>query len=373
MMKHVKLFLLTLAAVMCLQATAQRKKVTAKPKPAAAITDFGMLQLSSFSIENPLAEDTTNIYFVETLGGPVIALNKETGQTSKLLALDDDHRITAVGSDGEHLYFEGKNQGLCRYDGKSQQTSEVLWPSAKWNEGVIAHLWEYKRISFSPNKRYLVLVGGNTAVFDLKNGKCKPVKNYSGGDPVNAFVKDDGTLVAVYYDKVAIIPGDGNVIVDGAQFIHKVGGKLYEVEGGIQAAAMLGDELYICARNKVLKSGTGNIAWQTVFTLPGDGDRWSSIAFGSEYVFAATTSYERAFCEWPGTDFSQAPKYTKELDTKIPNGWNTEKLGNGEYRLHFDMKGNMIMYHNSKIVVYNPKGIKGYTALKGKIAKFQYE
>ena len=98
-------------------------------------------------------------------------------------------------------------------------------------------------------------------------------------------------------------------------------------------------------------------------------------ALGKNHVIGQTDNYEKKFYIWDSKDFTGQPAILKNIDTGIsqPDKWtgivNTKKI-DGFTKVFTDSASNLwIQTGDGEFVIYNPDGIVGLTALKGKLTK----
>ncbi len=98
-------------------------------------------------------------------------------------------------------------------------------------------------------------------------------------------------------------------------------------------------------------------------------------AMGKNHVIGQTDNYEKKFYVWDNKDFTGQPTILKNIDTGIgqPDKWTgiveTKKI-EGFTKVFTDSASNLwIQTGDGEFVIYNPDGIVGLTALKGKLTK----
>ena len=359
-----------------------RKPVAKKGTPTAVkktntLATIAMVDLGSDgSLEKSLAEGPDALYFINQLGRAVLAVDKKTGNISQYIPGGRDKMITAIGHDGKDLYMMVTNVGLVRYDGKSRETSPCLFPTSAPGKGLIAHQRAFEGIVFSPNKRWLVAYGHGAILFDLENGACKPVREFITKDVMNAFVFDDGSMIAVMSDYIVSIPHTAAATI---KTYHEAegGAKVFKLNSYIKASAIKDGFLYAAWNRFVGKTPLPwqDIKWEQLYQLESSDNRFCNFAMGPKSIIAECSEYGKYYMEWPSNDFSGTPKVTDNITTPIKNPITSLpiKIQRNSDKLHFDHEGNLIMYSYTNLDIYNPEGIKGYTNLKNKKTRYKVE
>lgn len=352
-------------------ATATTAKKTATPA-TFAIVNMG----SDVSLEKPLAEGPDALYFINQLGRSVLAVDKKTGDISQYIPGGRDNMITAIGHDGKDLYMMVTKVGLVRYDGKSRETSPCLFATSDYGKGLITHQRAFEGIVFSPNKRWLVAYGSGAILFDMDGGQCKPVREFTSNGIQDAFVFDDGSMIAVTTSEVVAIPSTAATTI---KTYHETegGAKIYKVKNDIMATAVKDGMLYAAWSRFVAKTPLPwqDIKWEMLYQLENSDNRFRNFAIGEKRILAECEEYGEYYVEWPSADFSSTPTVTAGLKTSLMDAIlkrPIEQKRNSDM-LYFDQQGNLIMYNYSNLDIYNPDGINGYTTLQNKKTRFKGE
>ncbi|MBQ7419918.1 MAG: hypothetical protein IJV17_04155 [Prevotella sp.] len=380
------IILLCLIAMACLTISAQVKKRPAGNKPAAKSAPvkktttpatFAIVNMDSdVSLEKPLAEGPDALYFINQLGRSVLAIDKKTGNISQYLPGGRDKMITAIGHDGKDLYMMVTNVGLVRYDGKSRETSPCLFPTSDFGKGVIGHQHEFRGITFSPNKRWLVAYGTGALLFDMEGGQCKFVRQYDSNGIQNAFVFDDGGMLTITTSEIVAVPPTAGKDIRPYKEVEG-GAKIYKVKSDIMATTVKDGTLYGCWNRFLAKTPLPwqDIKWELVYQLESEDNRFQNFAIGPKSIMAECEEYGQYYVEWSSSDFTGTPAIKAGLKTTIKHpvfGTPIEQKRNSD-QLYYDQQGNLIMYGYSNLDIYNPDGIKGYTSLQNKTTKFNGE
>lgn len=373
-----------LVLAISLTATAQQRKRTAPVRKAATAqstatkskANICIVNMKDISLEKPLAEDANNLYLIDQLDRSIIGIDKKTGDIKKLIPGGRDNTITAIGHDGKDLYMMVTKVGLVRYDGKSRETSPCLFATSDWGKGLIAHQRTFDGIVFSPNKRWLVAYGSGAILFDLDGGQCKPVREFTTNDVTNAFVFDDGSMIAVTLHDIVAIP---NTAAATIKTYHETdgGAKIYKIKSDIQATAIKDGMLYAAWSSFIGKTPLPwqDIKWEQVYQLESGDNRFRNFAIGPKSIMAECDEYGQYYCQWQSNDFSGTPQITDKITTTIMDQIlkRPQTIQRNSDMLHFDQQGNLIMYCYDHLDIYNPDGIKGYTNLQNKRTRFKVE
>ena len=375
------------ALAVAITASAQQRKGTVRRAPAAkpatqaskttGPANFAIVHMSDLSLEKPLAEGPDCLYFIEQLGRSVLSLDKKTGTLNQYIPGGRDKMITAIGHDGKDLYLMVTNVGLVRYDGQSRETSPCLYPTSDYGKGLIGHQAAFDKIVFSPNKRWLVAIGNGALLFDLANGGCKFVREYTHSATQEVFPQDDGTMIAVTTHEVVVIPPTAAQIVKRYE-AEKCGAKEYKIKSDFTSACVRDGRLYaswnrfIACTPLPLEQA---VEWKMQYQLANEDNRIRHFAMGPQRMLAECEEFGEYYCQWDTTDFSQQPKVTGTLVTTVMNPVTKkpyEQRRNGDM-LYYDQQGNLIMYGYDNLDIYNPDGIKGYESLKNKRTRYKSE
>ena len=384
--------------VFCVQtASAQAKrrpaarpaaKQAAKPaakKPAEKVNNnFAILEFDEWINNNNPFEDEEFIYFLDYPNGSSNALravNKKTGEVKLVVPKKKRARamICSAGSDGKNIYMRLENKGIALFNGTDVNTSELVFPQI--DKGFLSYGNRGNNIITSPNGRYLFFYGDSPILYDLKNKKVMRVGISTTTQ--GAIVTDDGLLIGIDYSTIYTGGRNPNVTPETGSPKNREG--LKELKGNKIDNGAGGDfcsiwydaadtTVYVAIGEQVLKSrAQANLKFQEVYCLPGENKKFTNVVSNGQRVFALTDNYEKHIYEWDNKDMTGTPKISKELDTGIhytdkygytdPNSKKVSYVG----RIFFDSMGNLWMQEGDGVFyIYNPGGIKGLTALKGK-------
>lgn len=379
MKRNVIITMLMLAVT--LTATAQQRKRTTpvrKPATTAAVqkANICIVGLKDISLEKPLAEDANFLYFIDQLDRSIISIDKKTGDIKKAIPGSRENMITAIGHDGKDLYMMVTNVGLVRYNGTDRVTSPCLFHTSDYGKGIIGHQHAFTGIVFSPNKRWLVAYGTGAILFDMEGGQTKFIREYTSNGIQNAFVFDDGAMIAITTNEIVAIP---NTAAQTIKPYHETegGAKYYKIKSDIQATAIKDGVLYACWNRFVAKTPLPwqDVKWELIYQLESEDNRFRNFAIGPKSIMAECEEYGQYYCEWQSSDFSGTPKITDKITTTITNQVlkRPHTIQRNGDMLHFDQQGNLIMYCYDHLDIYNPDGVKGYTKLQNKITRYTAE
>jgi len=355
--------------------TAASAASTAAPK-AGTPANICIVGFNDISLEKPLAEGPDALYFINQLGRSVLSVDKQTGTISQYIPGSREKMITAIGHDGKDLYLMVTNIGLVRYDGQSRDTSPCLYPTSDYGKGLIGHQQAFTGITFSPNKRWLVAYGKGAILFDMDGGQCKFVREYSSNGIRNAFVFDDGAMIAVTGDEIVAMPTTAQPHIKP---YHEAegGAKYYKLKDDIKATAIKDGYLYGCWGRVIARTALPwqEANWEQLYQLDSEDNRFRNFVLGDHRMFAECEEFGQYYVEWPTADFSAAPKVTDKITTTVKNPITNgpQTIQRNSDLLHFDQQGNLVMYNMDHLDIYNPDGIKGYTSLQNKRTRHKGE
>ena len=380
-------------AMTSIAVTAQIKKKPAAKKPAAAAkkpapakvnNKFAILQLDEW-IHNGLWEDAENIYFLDYPNGESNALravNKTTGEMKIVIPRKTRRRakILSGGADSTNLYFRLADIGLVKYNGSDVNTSEVILPEGAWNDPAIflTKAQEHKRIITSPNRRYLGLINDATnLIIDLKEHRVTGYYDKA----TDGLLSNSGTLIYINMDEIGILP-KGIPTTSSRDKQNAIGSKIWKIKeigngGGGELSGIWRDDvdsmIYVGMGEQVMRSPMKKMRWEEAYCLPGENKKFTRIAYNGKHVLAVTDNYQKHFYEWDNKDLKGEPKISQELNTGIEGNYGMMGMMFGEIKfnqvdyLYCDWNGNFwIQEGDGKFYIYNPDGIKGLAALKGK-------
>lgn len=383
---------LCLLAMTCAAVTAQVKKRPTAKKPAVAakkpvqtkVNDkFAILQLDEWA-NNGLFEDAENIYILDYPNGESNALravNKKTGEIKIVIPKKTRRRakILSAGADSTNLYFRLADIGLVKYNGTDVNTSEVILPEREWNapDAYLTKAQEYKKIITSTNGRYLGLLEGATSlVFDQKEHRVTGFYERAS----DGLLSDNGTLVYIYLSDIGAVP-KGLPTPSSRNKQNAIGCKIWKMKeigngGGGELSGIWRDDvdsmIYVGMGEQVMRSPMKKMKWEEAYCLPGENKKFTRIACNGKHVLAVTDNYQKHFYEWNNKDLKGEPKISQELTTGIEGTYGMFgmfgeiKFNQVDY-LYCDWNGNFWMQEgDGKFYIYNPDGIKGLAALKGK-------
>ena len=381
-------------AMTCIAVTAQVKKRPAAKKPSAAAkkptaakvnNKFAILQLDEWA-NNGLWEDAENIYILDYPNGDSNALravNKKTGEIKIVIPKKTRRRakILSGGADSTNLYFRLADIGLVKYNGTDVNTSEVILPEGAWNDPLIflikAH--EHKRIITSPSGRYLGLINNATnMIIDQKEHRVTGFYDKA----TDGLLSDNGTLIYINGDEIGALP-KGIPSNSSRDKRNAIGSKIWKMKeigngGGGELSGIWRDDvdsmIYVGMGEQVMRSPMKKMKWEEAYCLPGENKKFTRIACNGKRVLAVTDNYQKHFYEWDNKDLKGEPKISQELTTGIEGNYGMMGMMFGEIKfnqvdyLYCDWNGNFWMQEgDGKFYIYNPDGIKGLTALVGKL------
>ena len=197
-------------------------------------------------------------------------------------------------------------------------------------------------------------------------------------------VADDGCFYAIRENAMWKYPNNGGVHPDLSNKLNdkgierfsfeKLTGSFYgEYHGMYYDSA--NNAIYLPVRNQLLKFSLDSQEWSEAYAFSNEDRSFTCINYAPSRVFAHTNDYSKPFYVWGGMDLAGQPQTFDKLNTGI-------KLGQSPYEspvevslvqsMYGDSQGNLwLQVSDMQFVVYNPNGIKGYTAMIGKSTRHE--
>jgi hypothetical protein len=384
------------AGIIVAQAQAKKRPTAKKPataaaakKPAASKSSgkFAILDFDQW-IQHDLFEDANYIYFLDYKNGEsntLRAVDKKTGEIKIVVPRKTRRRakILCAGADSSNIYMRLDDIGIVRFNGTDVNTSEVLVKQQPWgDDAYLVKSMEGSKIITSPNGRYIALIGLNhSLVYDQK---AKLITGYYG-NAWDGILTNDGTLYYHGMANIGVLP-KGLPSPNTSDKKNATGHQEWKMKdignggGGLVSAIWFDDVdsmLYVAMGEQIMRSPMKNMKWEEAYVLPGENKKFTSVVFSQNHVFAETDNFEKHYYEWTNKRLEGAPTITKqmELETDIVG---KDKWSGLEHRekitslsdAYCDWNGNFWLHEgDSRFFIYNPNGIVGLSALKGKITK----
>lgn len=315
----------------------QKRKPTAKPAAKCAWISF---ENSSDILQ--IASDSKNVYVALAWTKYLVIIDKNTGSATKLPANNDVH---AVVTSGDKCYYFVATKGVFSYDPATGQTDGPLF-GIKASEDTFS----VSKMAVSPDERYLLC---SDNVVDLTTGEKKAsdmsstvaLNNLGGaylGRPEACYCPAGGESFTIS-NRVVVEDIFADPVSKNAYFCCEQGvGFTPEVpkeDAGLTRVKSLGEERVYC----INRDDAGDF----IFGIDG------GIAIGGKNL------------EDPLTVF-------KPLNTGIKEGFVDLNVGSSSARMITpDKSGNILIGcpYSGTLVIFNPNGLKGYTALRGKCSR----
>jgi hypothetical protein len=362
--------------------TAAKKPATVAKKPAAKVNNnFAVLEFDEWINHNHPFEDEENIYFLGNGNSPNVlrAVNKQTGEVKIVVPPKKRARtmICCAGSDGKNVYMRLENKGIALFNGIDVNTSEIVVPQSEQYKGFLIYGNRGYNIIGSPNGRYIMLYGDNPIVYDKEEGR---VVRYGSSGSTFPVLTDDGMVIDYDY-KGLFSQVKGNPVLDYTSPKNNVDRKYFDFKGVDNGANgdvcsiwydIPDNMVYIAKGEQILKSPVQpDLDFKEVYCLPGENKEFRLVAFNGSRVFAVTDNYQKKFYEWDNKDMTGEPKISQSIDTGVTftstSGLTRKYVISDAKRLYYDKAGNLwVQVADGRFIIYNPDGIKGLTALKGK-------
>ena len=391
------LTLLCLLGAGILIAQAQVKKRPAAKKPAAAAAKkpgatkssgkFAILDFDQW-IQHDLFEDANNIYFLDYKNGEsntLRAVDKKTGEVKIVVPRKTRRRakILCAGADSSNIYMRLEDIGIVRFNGTDVNTSEVLVKQQPWgDDAYLVKSMEGSKIITSPNGRYIALIGiNNSLVFDQQE---KLITGYYG-DAWDGILSNNGTLFYHGMENICILP-KGQPTPNFRDKKNAIGHKEWKMKeigngGGGEVTAIWRDDvdnvLYVAMGEHIMRSPMKNMKWEEAYVLPGENKKFTRVAFSQKHVFAETDNFEKHYYEWTNKKLEGTPTITKQMEFETDivgkekwTGLERKEKISSVSSVYCDWNGNFWLREgDGRFFIYNPNGIVGLSALKGKITK----
>ncbi len=352
-----KLFLAMTMAVLCtLAVTAQKKRVAT----TGGGNKFAVLHMNELK---DLNQGPTKVFFVAMYdGNKVYALDKKTGAVTVMLGDNSDEsrpEVTSVCEMADGSILVATESATYEWNGSSLATSKQLLT----NGGLLRT---------SPNGKYLAV---GAQVYNAKNmSRISYCDETLGSYNEGLCVDDFGNVWGVYGGGLRYVrPGSNEPRgAEGKWFSdYSVGNVQYNP---------LDSMVYATAGPCIIATPAQNPgAWRQV----GQGDpkfRGQLARFAisptGDFVMAKRNEYEAPFLTTFRGGLDKQPTLNTRIATSIPiaTSYNKEKryeLAGDAHKLMIDEQGNLIAHLSSNYsyyttIIYNPNGIKGYSALVGK-------
>lgn len=312
------------------------------------------------SILRPTAENNKYMFFLENHWSPtnaVVAVDKYSGKITDFVSTkqkEERGTIQYIGAHGDDLYLGVEGKGIVLYDGKSVATSKVVAAGECEENG------EKATIIFSPNGRYMAVVGTECSVYDVQNA-YKRVKHISDDDIIGAVLTDDGDLLRLIGSTLYIARNDGNersqqdIDLYNLFNTHPVG------------ISLVGDNMYIMGGGVVAVSNVKQLDWHRGARLP------ENVRFNiCGYLSPAGRGVAGVLGGGDGrmTFFSSNPKEDvktlRTLETTVKDQYGGKFNVTYLYGCYVDRFGNYWLKTDERtFIIYGPGGISNYGTLNG--------
>ncbi|MDE6383143.1 MAG: hypothetical protein K2K79_02180 [Paramuribaculum sp.] len=356
-MKKCKLFLLMLtlvalgAGITSAQtksrgATRRTPSQTASTTPTAAPIAL-WINFNGGEDVRSLAHDDKNVYITMNYTRRMVIIEKATGRLSEIR---HDNDIWSVVVADNKCYYTVVGEGLFAYDPVSGKSEGPVFGIDGFSEGV------GKGLAVSPDGNYLMC---NECVVDVRAGK---IVNIPGEGRTIGINNVGGAYIAVPEPDYCDLEGERYSISTKA-VVH-----------AIYPDAVTGNTFWCCEQGvgftdmvPAPESGIRRVA------IPGINDPYvvpHDITRDDEGNFVITTNKGIIF---GGKTLDDNAVLVDNLKTGVKNQYGTELTLNYFGGLvDSDGIGNIIFGSDSYacICIYNPKGLKGYTEIRGKAVRF---
>lgn len=348
--------LLTLAiALLSLSAVAQTKKITAS-NPKFAIVH------SEEEIDKVVAGKTTIYMLLYRFGdNSVISIDRATGKISTVIVgTDKVSRATiqdiALLPDGRLIFFSA-NEGVRVFDGKSIESSTLIWkPDAE--RGMV-------EASLAISPRGHILINSQDKGQVLLDPDFKQISQFSTVGRSYGVVDDNTNIWLSDMSNLIKLDSLGNVVAKFKTYTEPF--KDIDEFNGI---ALSSDSmLYLLTKQQIYRTHSNAAKLDIVCKSPNPNVKFRAMHIAPTGQFYATSEdYENPGLFEYGKDLTSEPKGGKAIITGINDNYTTRPIEFKANQSKFvgDADGNMIVYSTYRVFIYHPSGIKGYTDLKNK-------
>ena len=357
------LFSILSAVLLCLTAAAQTKKVT------SADSKFAVLTFDEQIDKVAVGKQTAYLLTYRYGDNAVIAIDRATGKISTpIVGIKTAPRAKiqdiAVLPDDRLVLFS-QNEGVRVFDGKSLETSPLVWrPDAK---GMVEAY-----LSIGPAGHILINSKDKNQV--LLNPQFKQIAQFSTtGARSWGVVDKEATIWLADMSNLIKLDSLGNKL---AQF-KTYADPFKEIDELLGLSLAPDSKVYVATKRKVFGTPSNGTKLEPAVAI---ADNDQNNTFRKFYVspqgefFSTSDDYQnRGIFEY-GTDLSAAPKGGVKIVTDIVEksaaGSTSRPIEFEPAQSNFvaDDQGNLLVYstYPARMFLYNPKGIKGYSDLKGK-------
>lgn len=293
-----------------------------------------------------MAHDDKNVYLSLAYAKRMIVIDKTTGKISEVRA---DREIKSVAVADNKCYYYVDGMGLFRYDAATAQSEGPLF-------GLEGSYWEFEEIEVSPDGNFLRY---GEFVVDLRIGE---IVGRPGGGRRTAVNNLGGAYSSTPEPHYCPLGGEDFEISSKA-VVHDIfpdgvtGNTFWCCEQGVGYTPM------------VPEAGAGIKR----VSIPGLEDKNyipHYITRDDEGNFVITTNIGIIF---GGKTLEDTAKLVDRLKTGVKNQYGSElSLDYFGGLVQPDGNGNIIFGSEGYacICIYNPKGLKGYSEIRGKAVKF---
>ena len=394
-MRHLR-FLFTLAMVLLLgitSANAQRKRTSSRAATTtASAATSGKWAAYTMHTSNCdllfMTQDAKRVFFRYDYDddATVYAIDKATGNVSEFIkfvkSYDEDavqEEVTSITSWLDTIYVGTDKGRILEYDGKSLATSREIFKSPKE---------QYINLWVSADGKYLIARNKTYAThaalvqLDRRSGDVARVFKGSYGNV--AFTDPSERLWAAGLAGIDVVSATG--VVDSKY--GKISWPRYEPgthfgsrkrDLGDEAVVYLPEQhrVLVASGRKIFATSDSTIVWDEAAKIPANlpGNSIDVLLSNGDLTYGFTNGNDYPMLYW-GKDLGEAATTVNELKSDIK----VEQNMMGEYfkiigipnRVLEDQSGNLWMFVSgsfltpSQLLIFNPDGIKGLSATRGK-------
>lgn len=340
--------MMALVVVSAFGQTRTGAKAAQKGKPVASKAIAAVINFNGGEDIAKLAVDSKNVYVAMKYTKRMAIIDKTSGKITEVKA---DHEISDVAVAADKCYYYVDQEGIFRYDAASGATEGPLF-------GYQPEDWYApEKLNASPDGRFLLC---GEYLIDVPAGRI--VSKPGSGSAVNNM----GGVYIMSPEAYYVPFGEGSYKVTpvgtavGQFYLDEVTGNvIYCMSDGLAVSPM------------VPQPGVGVKKVATSFE--NEYNQASFITRDDEGNFVVTTNLEGI--GFGGKSLEDPFRMENKISTGVKDQWGYSEIeysGGGQYIVP-DGNGNIVFGSEAYacVLIYNPKGVNGYTELKGKATRFE--
>lgn len=329
------------------RASGKQPVKTATSKAAATKAIGAWINFNGGEDVKQIAVDSKNVYVAMRYTKRMVAIDKATG---KLTAIEADHEVSSVAVAADKCYYYVDQEGIFRYDAATGASEGPLF-------GFTPEDWYAPLDLHASHDGHYIICG--EVLIDVAEGCVVSVPGR--GEAVNNLGGVYQSSPEAYY-----VP-----LGEGAYQVSRLGTSVCQFY-----LDTVTDNVYYC-----MDQGMGVTP---MVPQPGVGVKEVSPGFQTEYNhalfitredegdFVVTTNF--GGIGFGGKSIEDPFRMEEKIASGVKNQWGTELFfSGGDNVIAPDGQGNLVFGSTGYacVFIYNPKGINGYSDLKGKAVRFE--